>query len=60
MNTAYNYLKNKYGDTDSRFSEASKERYRAVWIRNDRGIALNYEKKDSKLEVECFDKKYFY
>lgn len=59
-NTAYNYLKNKYGDTDSRFSEASKERYRAVWIRNDRGIALNYEKKDSKLEVECFDKKYFY
>ena len=59
-NTAYNYLKNKYGDTDSRFSEASKERYRAVWIRNDRGIVLNYEKKDSKLEVECFNKKYFY
>ena len=59
-NTAYNYLKNKYGDTDSRFSEASKERYRAVWIRNDRCIALNYEKKDSKLEVECFNKKYFY
>lgn len=59
-NTAYNYLKNKYGDTDSRFSEASKERYRAVWIRNDRGIVLNYEKKDSKLEVEFFNKKYFY
>lgn len=59
-NTAYNYLKNKYGDTDSRFSEASKERYRAVWIRNDRCIALNYEKKDSELEVECFNKKYFY
>lgn len=59
-NTAYNYLKNKYGDTDSRFLEASKERYRAVWIRNDRCIALNYEKKDSKLEVECFNKKYFY
>ena len=59
-NTAYNYLKNKYGDTDSRFSEASKERYRAVWIRNDRCIALNYEKKDSKLEVECINKKYFY
>lgn len=59
-NTAYNYLKNKYGDTDPKFSEASKLRYRAVWIRNDRCIALNYEKKDSKLEVECFDKKYFY
>ena len=59
-NTVYNYLKNKYGDTDSRFSEASKERYRAVWIRNDRVIDLNYEKKDSKLEVECIDKKYFY
>lgn len=59
-NTAYNYLKNKYGDTDSRFSEASKERYRAVWIRNDRCIDLNYEKKDSKLEVECINKKYFY
>lgn len=55
-NTIYKYLSDKYGSTSSPLDEASKTRYRSVWLGYDKAIDLIYYKDTSKLILQCHDK----
>lgn len=55
-NTIYKYLSDKYGSTTSPLDEASKTRYRSVWLGYDKAIDLIYYKGDGKLILHCDDK----
>lgn len=55
-NTIYKYLSDKYGSTSSPLDEASKTRYRSVWLGYDKAIDLLYYKGDAKLILHCDDK----
>lgn len=55
-NTIYKYLSDKYGSTSSPLDEASKTRYRSVWLGYDKAIDLIYYKDTNKLILQCHDK----
>lgn len=55
-NTIYKYLSDKYGSISSTLDEASKTRYRSVWLGYDKAIDLIYYKDTSKLRLQCHDK----
>ena len=55
-NTIYKYLSDKYGSTSSPLDEASKTRYRSIWLGYDKAIDLLYYKGDAKLILHCDDK----
>lgn len=55
-NTIYKYLSDKYGSTSSPLDEASKTRYRSVWLGYDKAIDLLYYKGDGTLILHCDDK----
>lgn len=55
-NTIYKYLSDKYGSTSSPLDEASKTRYRSVWLGYDKAIDLIYYKGNSTLILHCDDK----
>lgn len=59
-NTIYKYLSDKYGSTSSPLDEASKTRYRSVWLGYDKAIDLLYYKGDGKLILHCDDKEFLF
>lgn len=59
-NTIYKYLSDKYGSTSSPLDEASKTRYRVLWVSYDKVIDLIWYKGDAKLRLHCDDKEFLF